>query len=297
MFMELVLELLQKYEELEAANSRFADAVRADRDLPLLLPECVGAPNRELAIKAMTRIWHLEPGESLPQAGVVCSSPATILIANELNEIKKKFKAAIISVRDELEGNTFRLDKCIERLLLQQDDKDNARRRNKELQLALKRTKIDRLDLLRCYANVRVLPKDLISISWTWARTHSAIDPISRENAILQAEKLNDGEAKDVALTLLTALEPGQMLAYKKKLPNQLRANLLYHENGDVKRKAVTISGIALSQDSTLPKKWVWRDDPGEQDPKAPMNRIPRSDSRIDLEPYIKALHLHLYST
>lgn len=293
MFMELVLELLQKYEALEAANARFADAVRADKDLPLLLPECEGEPNREVAIKAMSQMWYLEPGESLPRAGVVCSSPATIQEAENLNEYKADFQASIKSVRDKVTGEKSRLDKLIDRVLLQQNEKE--RHRVEELQLALKRAQINRLDLLRCYARIRVLPKDLMSISWTWARTHSVIDPISREDAIKQAENLSDGESKEVALSRLSSLAPGQMLAYKKKLPNQLRANLLYHEDDEVKRKAVTISGIALSQDSALPKKWVWRDDPGELDPKAPMNRITRLDSKIDPEPYIKALHLHLY--
>jgi hypothetical protein len=293
MFMELVLELLQKYEALEAANSRFADAVRADKDLPLLLPECEGEPDREVAIKAMSQMWYLEPGESLPRAGIVCSSPATIQEAENLNEYKADFQAAIKSVRDKVTGEKSRLDKLIDRVLLQQNEKE--RHRVEELQLALKRAQINRLDLLRCYAKIRVLPKDLMSISWTWARTHSVIDPISREDAIKQAENLSDDESKEIALSRLSSLAPGQMLAYKKKLPNQLRANLLYHEDDEVKRKAVTISGIALSQDSALPKKWVWRDDPGELDPKAPMNRITRLDSKIDPEPYIKALHLHLY--
>jgi hypothetical protein len=294
MFMELVLELLQKYEVLEAANARFADALRADKDLPVLLPDYEGGADREAAIKAMTQMWYLEPDESLPRAGVVCASSATIQEAENLNHHKAAFQTAIKSVRDTVTGEKSRLDKLIDRVLLQQNEKE--RHRVEELQLALKRAQINRLDLLRCYAKIRVLPKDLMSISWTWARTHSVIDPISREEAIKQAENLSDGESKDIALSRLSSLAPGQMLAYKKKLPNQLRANLLYREDAEVKRKAVTISGVVLSQDGSLPKKWVWREDPGELDPKAPKDRITRLDSKIDPEPYIKSLHLHLYT-
>lgn len=294
MFMELVLELLQKYEALEAANSRFADALRADKDLPVLLPDYEGGADREAAVKAMTQMWYLEPDESLPRAGVVCASSVTIQEAENLNHHKAAFQTAIKSVRDTVTGEKSRLDKLIDRVLLQQNEKE--RRRVEELQLALKRAQINRLDLLRCYAKIRVLPESLMSISWTWARTHSVIDPISREEAIKQAENLSDGESKDIALSRLSSLAPGQMLAYKKKLPNQLRANLLYREDDEVKRKAVTISGVALSQDGSLPKKWVWRDDPGELDPKAPKDRITRLDSKIDPEPYIKSLHLHLYT-
>ncbi|PVZ64521.1 hypothetical protein DC094_19615 [Pelagibaculum spongiae] len=291
----LVQGLLQHYEALRVANTRFADAVRADQDLPLLLPghSNAGVHGRDLAIQSMTQMWLLEPGEVLPKAGVVCASPATIRQAENLNQAKDDFRQAIKAVREAVTGNKSRLDKLIDRVLQQQDEAQ--RRRIDSLQLALKRAKINRLDLLRCYANIRILPEQLMSISWTWARTHSAIDKISREDAIEQAENLSNSNAREIALSRLQALSPEQSLVFKKKLPNQLRANLLYRQSDEVKRKAITISGIVLCQDPILPERWVWRDDPGEADKKAPPRRITRLDSKIDPEPYIKALHLHRY--
>ena len=294
MFTKWVFKLLQAYEALAAANTAFGDALRADGHLPLLLPEYERESDRYIAIKAMTQLWRLEPGEILAHAGVVCASLTTIQAAESLNQAKAEFRAAVKSVRDKSTEKKTRLDKLIDRVLLQQSEKE--RRRTEELQLALKRAQINRLDLLRCYANIRVLPKDLVSISWTWARTHSIIDSISRDEATKQAEKLSDEETREIALTRLSSLPSGQRMAYKKKLPNQLRANLSYYEDSEIKRKAVTISGIALSQDSVLPKMWVWRDDPGELDPKASRDRISRSDATIEPEPCIKALHLHLYN-
>ena len=279
MFTKWVFKLLQAYEALTAANTAFGDALRADGHLPLLLPEYKKESDRDIAIKAMTQLWHPEPGEMLARAGVVCASLPTIHAAERLNQSKAEFRAAVKSVRDKATEKKTRLDKLIDRVLLQQSEKE--RRRTEELQRALKRAQINRLDLLRCYANIRVLPKDLVSISWTWARTHSIIDPISRDEAIKQAEKLSDEETREIALTRLSSLASEQRMVYKKKLPNQLRANLSYYEDSEIKRKAVTISGIVLSQDSVLPKMWVWRDDPGELDPKAPRNRISRSANHV----------------
>ena len=74
-----------------------------------------------------------------------------------------------------------------------------------------------------------------------------------------------------------------------------VRKNVKIQNDNEIKRKAVTISGIALSQDSSLPKSWVWRDDPGALDPKAPKDRLTRMDTKIESEPYVKALSLHLY--
>jgi hypothetical protein len=234
-------------------------------------------------------MWHPEPGEVLARSGVVCCSPATIQEAMKLNSKKEAFQATIKSIRECTNGKKTRIDKLIDRVLQQEGI------RTKELEIALNRANLNRLDILRCYAKIRVMPKNLQSISWTWARTHSVIDPISREDAIKEAHALQNPETRDIVLSLLARLPPGEMLAYKKELPNQLRANLVWKEDGCIKRKAVTISGVVLSQDEILPKH-VWRDDPGELDSDAPLGRLKRLDARIDPEPYIKALHLHLYT-
>jgi hypothetical protein len=293
MSVDLILDLFQKYKALENANASFSKAVVSDNHLPILLPGSASEPNRDTAARFMTQLFLAESGDNLPQSGLICASPYTIQMGEQLNVCKGEFQASVKSFRDSVQGEKSRLDKLIDRVLLQQCS--NARHRVEELQLALKRAQLNRLDLLRCYAKIRVLPKDLVSISWTWARTHAVIDPITRDEAIKQAHNLSNEETRNIALNRLAALPQGEKLAYRKKLPNQLRANLQYLDDGQLKRKAVTISGIVLSQDCSLPKTWVWRDDPGEQNPKAPLSRVTRIDTKIDREPYIKALHLHLY--
>lgn len=285
MFAGLVQKMIKTHDLLDRACQEFGDAVRADKGLPVLLPEYPGAADREAAIAAMTQTWNLSPGETVPMAGLVCSSTQTIQQAERLNEVKQQFQDAVILVRNSATGEKNRIDKLIDRMLQQEG------RRTAELDIALKQARLSRLNLLRCYSKIRILEPNLHSISWTWAKTHSAIDPTTREEAIELAESITNPSTRDLVIARLSALPPGEPLAYKKKLPNQLRANLVWKEDTSYRRKAVTISGIVLSQDSTLPK-YIWRDNPGDVDPS---DRMKRTDACIEPEPYIKALHLHRY--
>ncbi|MFC1337315.1 MAG: hypothetical protein G8D89_01790 [gamma proteobacterium symbiont of Clathrolucina costata] len=291
MFCALVVDLLQSYEALDQACREFAASVREDEDLPLVLPTYDGRPGgeREAAIAAIIQLWHLEPGETLVEAGLLCASEKTVAAANHLNDAKDAFQAAVKAIRDAgPQGEKSRLDKLVDRVLHQEG------RRTEDLALALKRARINRLDLLRCYAKVRILPKHLDSLSWTWAKTHSSIVQVSMEEALKMARNLAMEETKETALSLLSQLPPGEVLAYKKKLPNQLRANLVWTEEGERKRKAVTISGVVLSQDATLPR-YLWRDNPEHAEPDTQQVRLSRDDAGIESEPYIKALRLHRY--
>jgi len=282
MFFDLVAELLQKHEALENACDAFGKSVRKDEGLPILLPEYAGTCDRNAAINSLTQIWHNEPGEIFALAGLVCSSPTTLQKAECVNESKNEFQAAVKKVRDNATGEKTRIDKLIDRALQQEGN------RNKELKRALKLARINRLHLQRCYAKIRIMPPALKSISWTWAKTHSIVTPISRNEAVKQAENLTNDEAREIALSLLSKLAQNEKLVFRKKLPNQLRANLVFEEEGSIKRQAVTISGIVLSHEKEIPR-YVWKDDPGE----APINRLSRV-STIETEPYIKALRIHL---
>ncbi|MGC1510052.1 hypothetical protein [Ketobacter sp.] len=285
MFAGLVQSMIQKHQKLEASAHHFADSVRADEGLPILLPGYSGPLDRESAIASMTQMWRLSAGETLPTAGLVCCSKPTIRQAVKLNDAKHQFQEAIKQVRNGASGEKSRIDKLVDRMLQQEG------RRTEELIIALKRARLNQLDLLRCYAKIRIIEPGLHSISWTWAKTHSVIDPTNREEAMEMAEKLTHPHTRSRVMALLQDLPAGEPLAYKKKLPNQLRANLVWKEERVYRRKAVTISGIVLSQDKTLPK-YVWRDDPGND---SPAERITRFDTKLNPEPYIKALHLHRY--
>lgn len=291
MFSRLVIRMLNSFELLEASCQQLAASMHEDSNLPLVLYGIEGPANRPDAIAAVTRLLKLEDGETVPIAGVVCCSPTTIENAEALNAAKFNFQEAIKEFREKsksLKGaQNIKLERLIERVLHEEGVKSD------ELELALKRTKLTDLDLLRCYAKVRILPAHLASISWTWAKTHSAIESISHADALKMAERLT-GEAREVAERLLSELPSNTKLAYKKALPNQLRANLIIiNSSGGYVRQAVTFSGVALSPDSKLPPTLIWRDNPSGPTTEIRKSRI---DAEICTEPYIKALHLHLYA-
>lgn len=284
-----VAELLQCYEVMEGACGELAGAIRADDDRPLLLPTYRGESGggREAAIRSLTRVWHPEPGESLVTAGLLCASAETRVAAELLNTAKGQFKDAVAAIREEGKKEKVGFEHLIEKSL-----KDNNPR-NRKLKQALDTIHISRLDLVRCYTNVRVLDPDLRSISWTWATTHATIRKVTIKGAVASAEKLDD-DAREYALSKLAALPSGESLAYRKPNANQLRANLAYYEGEGVRRESLPISGIVLGQDDTLPR-YVWRNDPATVPPEHRSGRLSRIDTTIDEQPYIRPLYLHRY--
>jgi hypothetical protein len=102
------------------------------------------------------------------------------------------------------------------------------------------------------------------------------------------AKKLSDGTAQ-TAVDLLNKCDPGEILVKKSTLPNQLRANYAYLEEGNIVRKSCPISGIVIAQQKNLPRKF-WRDNPGDQ------RRRPAQESGIEEEPLILALDLYRYA-
>lgn len=113
------------------------------------------------------------------------------------------------------------------------------------------------------------------------------------------AVALTNPVAQRTALGLLQQIPSDERLAWKKRLPNQLRANLVWYEDDNrdtVVRKAVTISGVCLSADAYLPET-RWRDNPDvhEDDDTSLPPRSVRGDQEINPEVFIKALGLHRY--
>lgn len=286
MFSTAVMAMIEAYEAFVTAQNQFSQAVLADSDLPLYLPGLEdGTSGRQLAAQTMTRSFFLPPGETELPSGVVCSSDATLKSALHLNQKKDELQIAVTEVREIGGAKKTSLDKLVDRALHREG------RRTEELDLALGRMKLRRLDLLRCYAHIRILPPELESVSWTWATKHSSIKLIDLDEAEKMAEALPVAATRDAVLLALAGLKPGEKLALRKSLPNALRANIVFWEDKVRKRKAINVSGIMLSPSIRLPKHCLWRDDPGETAP----NRLERSDVALEKEPYIKALKIYRY--
>lgn len=286
MFSNAVIDLTRAYEALLDTQIKFKHAILSEATLPCFLPGFQGssAEGRHHAIPAMIRNFYLDEEEDEQLTGLICASTDTLETVALMNDAKDQFQQAISVVRELGGSKKTALDKLVDRALHREG------RRTEELDLALSRLQLHRLDLLRCYAHIRVLPPKLESISWTWATRHSSIKLIEFEEAETMANALPVPGTRMAVLHALSQLKPGEKLAMKKSLPNTLRANIVFWEEGIRKRKAINVSGILLSPDLTLPKHILWRDDPGE----SPL-RLERSDVSIQKTPYIPALNLYRY--
>lgn len=286
LFGTALMKMIEAYEAFLAAQGEFSMAIFADSELPIYLPgHDEVSTARKVAVQTMTRNFFLPPGETEIPSGIVCSSEKTLESATQLNQRKDDLQVAITEVREIGGAKKTSLDKLVDRALHREG------RRTDELDLALGRMKLRRLDLLRCYAHIRILPPELESVSWTWATKHSSIKLIDLKEAEKMAEALPVASTRNAVLMALGGLKPGEKLALRKSLPNALRANIVWWEDKTRKRKAINVSGIMLSPSTRLPKHCLWRDDPGE----TPPSRLERSDVALEKEPYIKALKIYRY--
>lgn len=286
MFSDAVIDLTRAYDSLLESQAAFKDAILNDSSLPGFLPGFQGtsAEVRIHSVPTMIRNFYLDEDQTEQLTGLICASVDTLEAVVVMNKAKDHFQQAISVVRELGGSKKTSLDKLVDRALHREG------RRTSELDLALSRLHLHRLDLLRCYAHIRVLPPKLESISWTWATRHSSIKLIDLEEAETMANALPVPGTRHAVLHALSQLKPGEKLAMKKSLPNTLRANIVFWEEGIRKRKAINVSGILLSPDLNLPKHILWRDDPGE----SPL-RLERSDVSIQKIPYIPALNLYRY--
>lgn len=286
----LIDDLLKRFEALELACQHVAKAINNDTHLPLHLTSFEGASGAEraIAIQSITQLEYKDSDQFLPNSGLLCAFPTTINAIHALNTTKDAFKTSVQALRAASKNDKTRIETLIARIVSQDG------RRDEILAIALHRANLHRLDLNRCYAHIRVLPENLVSVSWSWAKSHSAIVQISLNDALQMAHTLSSPITKKLTLEKLSNLPFNTKLAYKKKLPNQLRANLIWSENDQRLRKAVTVSGILIVQAEKLPQ-YVWRTNPSLLDESLQSSRLLRSDAEIEVEPYIEVLHLHRY--
>lgn len=208
-------------------------------------------------------------------AGIVCASNETVSIVEQLNETKAHFKETILKIRNLASGKPVGSRETV-------------------LKKALKSAGIQTLDLRECYRQIRVMPPQLESMSWTWATSHARIQKLTFDEAVAMAEGLRDRD-EELAETALDILRrrcaPDELLVRRITLPNQLRANYSYLENGKIQRKSCPISGVVIAQQKMLPRM-AWRENPVSR--KDEPIRLQR-ESKIEPEPVIQSLSIHRY--
>lgn len=277
--MKLVEDLVEKYQALSLALNELRPLLMKD-PAPMWCP--VPGASRFNAVESL--LGHFNGDPALP-AGVMCVSPDILPVVTRVNEAKDQFKATVMAMREAAAVKKTRIDRILTQLFGPESARPEC------LTSALRSTDLSRLDLMRTYTNVRVLPSPLRSISFTWSIGHQLSREVSVAEASEWVEALKSEEFKTMARNLLARLRPGEKLARVVELPNQLRANLTYHsEGGALARKSISIANVVLCPQDVLPQ-CVWREDPGTNTAK----RLQRWDKKIDDQEYIPGLKLHLY--
>lgn len=278
----LVVNLLEAYKAMETRIEVLKPLIRAHKG-PRYLPTYEGEPSGEVeaVVRSMTEIWHQDSGDApLLLTGLACVQQDMIEAVVALNDAKDKFKIAVEAVREKDKSNSTLV--CLAENKLEGLEPG----RSEELRQAMQTANISRLDLLKCYRHIRVLPSPLESLSWTWARTHTRSVPITLEGAEKRAQQQLSGETRALVLEKLGALKPGTKMTVMRELPPRLCANIVYLEDGERTRKTITTSGVVVLEADHLPKL-AWRKNPGARE-AGDHDHITRVDAKIDRVPIYK---------
>lgn len=283
-FSELVEDLNQAHQGLQAATHELLHWIRKDADLPFVLFDIEGS--RADGVAEVTRLAHLKDGEPRLRAGILCVSSDTVKAVEQLNLAKGVFKKAVMAIRDPGKASSDPKTK------IAKNTGGQVHTRPDILTEAMQTTGTRGLDLLRCYSEIRVLPSDTRSISYTWSKAHTKIRKFSKSEAVSLAKHAPmEASARDRALAQLAKLQDGIQLAQKRPTAPQLRANLIRESGPDIVRQCVSISGPVLIEATQLPR-YIWRKHPDEYEHPG---RLERSDVLIDTQAVVSDLNLFPY--
>jgi len=291
-----ILALYERYLALQNACIKVKAAVHAaGEDFPVYVPtyssdddEQQSEAAREAALKSITQLFHLREDEYLAEAGVLCASPKTVVTIEQLNKAKDDFKKAVVDIRRYQTKTNIAVAK-IDKLI--SDEMEDKGKREGAIRDAMATAGIQSLDLKRCYAKIRIMPEQLDVFSWTWATTHSRSKKVTIKEAMALAKSLKKDRTREIATDILSQCPPDEILVRKISLPNQLRANFAYKENGVLTRKSCPVSGIVIAQQTNLPRLF-WRENPEVTGIK--VEKLQRL-STIESKPLVASLHLYRY--
>ncbi|MFV9615349.1 MAG: hypothetical protein ACNYZG_05290 [Gammaproteobacteria bacterium] len=274
----LLIHLHDAFKKLQESLAE-ANRVIAAGDLPIWLPEPF-EQDRKLAADAITECWYQDE-KIFPPTGLICVSPEHSKIFSEANTCKENFKDEIMIFKNASTKKRTNLVSMIESV-------GKTGGRNAKVAEAMQVLRISRLNLLWCYRQILVLPKNLNSVSWTWSTSSKSIDKISYTDALqLVGNEIADENTQNLIIGILRAYQSRQLVRVKKVAPH-LRANITFDKDGVRTRKMVTTPTVIISQDATLPRiRWPDKD--------VKNTRLGRIDIKLNPEPIVKALGIYTY--
>ncbi|MEH6472414.1 MAG: hypothetical protein V7752_14290 [Halopseudomonas sp.] len=275
-------ELVLRFDALLEALSTLAEQLRRST-LPLWVPlsdqELANEQDpRQKAIELYCDLWHQDGGDGRRTRschGLIAANPALLTAAEQANLAKTAFRLALSELKTE--------PKTLLEPLTQ---------RPHSLRDALGHTGLARLHLKQCYRLIPVAERQPQRVGFNWYTSGRSIKRISVQQAQQKLQRMGtDKSHVQWQWDKLNHLQADTPLAQIQHQAPLIRANLRYHSTPQ--RQAMNLSlPLLFAYDPEQP--FPDHNSPSLT-PQSERQRQIRSDSRIDPEPFLPSLRIHLY--
>lgn len=271
--------LFSAFNELMDANDIVKSNLRKSLG-PFYLPQLDNEDKnpREFIADSLTSIWLSNDFQRTPVvSGILCAERDLLDSVVNLNKCKDNFRAAVMRARGENKSkHKFKFESHL--------------RADPEFREILRGYRLSNIDLEACYTHIRILPKSLSAVRWTWAMKAHGVEKIMVSDLIKRLEE-NESPMKDIILERLIYMKATDFIVEKVPKRPQLKVNVGFYDESGYVNFPFSCSGIMLSQDKDLPPKEriLWRN------PEEVKQKPSRGESIICDEPFIKFTNFYQY--
>lgn len=275
----LVSGLFSAFNALLSANDKVKTSILSSHG-QFYLPPAANSPNnpRSYIAENLTDLWLSSDYQRKPVvSGLLCAAKDLVDAVNLLNIAKDDFRLAVLKVRG---GNKSKHKFKFEQHL----------RADPEFREILREYKLSNIDLEACYTHIRILPKHLSAVRWTWAMKAHGVEKIRISDLIKRLEE-HESPMKDIIMERLVKMKNTDFIVEKVPKRPQLKVNIGYFAETGYVNFPFSCSGVMLSQDEILPpsERIVWRSQNEVKQRKA------RGESIICDDPFIKYTNFYQY--
>lgn len=306
-------ELVSCFNQLTQALTELAQQLRASTRplwIPLTEQEQAGAVDpRNKAIELYCDLWHHDDGDgrrTRSRHGLIAADDQLLIAATNANLAKMAFKQAVADLKKDLAANAndARSLPTLPTLLAQLNEAPNS------LRQSLGHKGLSRLHLKQCYRLIPTTEQHPLRVGLNWytsGRSIKRITPLQAQQMLVKMGQ--DKPHIQLQLDRLNQLSADTPLAQVQQQAPLIRANLSYDPNGSHPTNVSADNAAVpkkppLRQAMNLSLPLLFRYDPQlpfpdhnqpSLAPQAERQRQVRSDCRIEAEPYLPSLRLHLY--
>lgn len=214
--------------------------------------------------------------ETRSRHGVICADELTVSLITDINQQKDRFRAVVKAAKTALDGDEWDAG------LIQLGEV------NTKLRESLRVSGLSRVHLKQIYRHIPMLAEAPYKVNFTWYVNGQSRKKISHDDAERMLIDLGeDKEHIQVQLSKLGALRPTDQLIQVQKLAPTARANLVFKDGKEIRRKAMNcplplfVPMQALPQVKQIPL-----------DPPPGRVRSSRGDNSTDDEAYLPSLRV-----